>query len=47
LEWFVDGASVGTADPDTPLRWPLSRGAHAITVRDASGHATSTSIVVR
>jgi penicillin-binding protein 1C len=47
LDWFVDGASMGTARRDDPVRWPLERGTHAITVRDAAGHTASTKVTVR
>jgi membrane carboxypeptidase/penicillin-binding protein PbpC len=47
LEWFVDGSSVGAANAEDALRWPIARGAHAIEVRDASGHRAQTAILVR
>ena len=47
LQWFVDGAPVGTGGHDEALRWPLARGAHAIVVRDAAGQTADTRIVVR
>ncbi|HET9372191.1 MAG TPA: penicillin-binding protein 1C, partial [Vicinamibacterales bacterium] len=47
LEWFVNGAPVGSAAADAPLRWPLVRGTHAITVRDAAGRTAETRVVVR
>jgi membrane carboxypeptidase/penicillin-binding protein PbpC len=47
LEWFVDGAPVGTAARGGTLRWPLARGRHAIAVRDASGREAATRIEVR
>ncbi len=47
LEWFVDGASIGVASSDTAARWPLTPGAHDVTVRDASGRTALTHFVVR
>ena len=37
LEWFVNGASIGTAGRDDALRWPLTRGAHQISSRTPAG----------
>jgi membrane carboxypeptidase/penicillin-binding protein PbpC len=47
LEWFVNGASVGTAGRDDTMRWPLRAGTHAITVKDEQGRSAQTEIVVR
>jgi membrane carboxypeptidase/penicillin-binding protein PbpC len=47
LEWFVDGSSVGAANAEDALRWPLAHGAHAIEVRDAAGRTAKTAITVR
>lgn len=47
LEWFVDAQPVGTAGSDETIRWPISRGTHAVTVRDADGGTAQTTIVVR
>ncbi|MEO8482016.1 MAG: penicillin-binding protein 1C [Acidobacteriota bacterium] len=47
LEWFVDGVSLGRDAGDGQLRWPLSRGRHAIVVRDADGRSASTYVDVR
>jgi penicillin-binding protein 1C len=47
LEWFVDGHSVGRVDPDDAVRWPLERGRHDISARDASGHTAETTVVVK
>jgi penicillin-binding protein 1C len=41
LEWSVDGAPV-SAD-----RWPLARGQHQVSVRDANGRTKSVKITVR
>ena len=47
IEWFVDGISVGAANAEDALRWPLARGAHAIEVRDGKGRSAKTVILVR
>jgi penicillin-binding protein 1C len=47
LEWFVDTARVGSARPDETVRWPLSRGTHAIRVRDETGRTAEAKVVVR
>ncbi len=47
LRWFIDGEPLATAGGDDTVRWPLARGAHDVTVRDASGRAAGTHIVVR
>ena len=46
-QWLVDGTVLGSAEDGEPLRWPLEAGAHAFTVRDASGHTASTTVTVR
>jgi membrane carboxypeptidase/penicillin-binding protein PbpC len=46
-QWLVDGTVLGTATEGEPLHWPLEGGAHAFTVRDASGHTASTTVTVR
>jgi penicillin-binding protein 1C len=47
LEWSVDGRSIGSSEPGAPLRWPLTRGSHAIRVRDTAGRSAETKVVVR
>ena len=47
LEWFVDGRSIGTVGRDDTLRWPLTPGTHAITVKDANGQRAETKVVVK
>ena len=47
LEWFVDDAPLGTSPSDAAIRWPLARGAHAVSVRDTNGASAATRIVVR
>ena len=47
LEWFVDGMSIGTAGRDDTLRWPLTPGTHAITVKDTTGKSAETRVVVK
>src|SRR5262249_14883722 len=46
-EWFVDGTSIGVSTSDDAVRWPLARGTHEVTVRDANGNEALTSFVVR
>jgi membrane carboxypeptidase/penicillin-binding protein PbpC len=47
LRWSVDGVTVGDAIGPDAVRWPLTRGAHVVTVEDAAGRSASTRIVVR
>ena len=47
VTWRVDGAMIGTASSDRPVRWPLAVGSHEIEVRDAEGRRARTSIVVK
>jgi penicillin-binding protein 1C len=47
LEWRVDGRPVGTAASESFLPWPLTPGAHVITVTDQRGRTAETSVVVR
>jgi penicillin-binding protein 1C len=47
LTWRVDGVVVGTARPEKPLDWPLTRGPHLISVSDERGRRRETRVVVR
>lgn len=47
IEWRVDGRAIGGAAPDDPFRWPLARGRHAITARDASGQSAEITVLVK
>ena len=47
IEWFVDDEPAGSADAGEAVRWPLTRGAHTIRAREASGRTVETRIVVR
>jgi penicillin-binding protein 1C len=47
LEWFVDGARIGSAGADETLRWPLVRGSHTVEVRDETGRSDRTTVVVK
>jgi penicillin-binding protein 1C len=47
LDWFVDGARIGSTGPDESARWPLARGSHVVSVRDADGRSADVRIVVR
>jgi hypothetical protein len=41
VEWRIDGRAVSTSD------WPLARGPHRVTARDASGRIVESTITVR
>jgi penicillin-binding protein 1C len=47
LDWRVDGRPFGTSAAGIPLDWPLTPGAHVITVRDARGGEAEARVVVR
>jgi len=47
LTWTVDGRTVGRGALDAAIDWPLSIGAHIITVSDDHGRTHETSILVR
>lgn len=47
LWWRVDGASVGAANSDEALHWPLVPGDHTITVTDDRGLRDETTILVK
>jgi membrane carboxypeptidase/penicillin-binding protein PbpC len=47
MQWFVNGAPVGRVLGDATLRWPMTRGAHEIRVRDSAGRTADTRVVVR
>ena len=47
VEWFVNDVPVGHASSAGTVRWPMTRGTHAIRARDAAGHSVETRIVVR
>jgi penicillin-binding protein 1C len=47
LEWFVNGVSIGVADADRTVRWPLVRGNHRVLVRDQRSASAETTITVR
>jgi penicillin-binding protein 1C len=47
IEWLLNGQSVGATLGDTPLTWPLTRGTHTITARDANGRRAESQIVVK
>jgi membrane carboxypeptidase/penicillin-binding protein PbpC len=46
LKWFVNDVPLDVAGSGTP-RWPLARGKHRITVRDARGNSATADVVVR
>jgi penicillin-binding protein 1C len=47
VEWSVNGRTVGSADSNQRVEWPLSPGRHQITARDAAGRTAETHVVVR
>ncbi|MDQ2979363.1 MAG: hypothetical protein M3R62_09085, partial [Acidobacteriota bacterium] len=47
LVWRVDGRPVGSAISDEHVEWPLTRGAHRISVSDDRGLSDETDILVR
>jgi membrane carboxypeptidase/penicillin-binding protein PbpC len=47
IEWFVDGRPLGVSRDGAPVRWPLARGEHIITARDASGRSAEADVIVR
>ncbi len=47
IEWRVDGVGIGQADSDQALMWPLTRGTHRITARDAHGRTATADIFVK
>ena len=47
IEWAVNGEALGRSDADARLEWPLVRGTHRITARDAHGRTAEAQVVVR
>jgi len=47
VEWRIDGRPVGPGAPGAAFEWPLSPGAHTVTVRDLRGLEASAAIVVK
>ena len=47
VSWTINGRAVGSASADAALDWPLERGTHRATVRDARGQTAEVSFVVR
>jgi len=47
IEWSLNGQSLGATLGDTPITWPLTRGTHTITARDANGRRASSQITVK
>jgi membrane carboxypeptidase/penicillin-binding protein PbpC len=47
ISWTVDGRSIGTSDPDKPLRWPLTPGTHTVVAADIRGRRDEVTIVVK
>ena len=42
--WYVDGAPFALSDPDQPVWWPLTKGAHKIQVRSPLQAAASSTV---
>ena len=47
IEWKVNGRTVGSSSSESAVMWPLTPGAHRITVHDASGHIAEALVLVR
>jgi membrane carboxypeptidase/penicillin-binding protein PbpC len=47
LEWLVDGRPVGVMSSGGTVRWPMTRGTHAISVRSQSGQSAAITVEVR
>jgi membrane carboxypeptidase/penicillin-binding protein PbpC len=47
IEWSLNGQSLAATLGDTPLTWPLVRGTHTISARDANGRHAQSQIVVK
>ena len=47
VDWEIDGLPIGAVHPDAVLEWPLVRGAHRVSVRDAGGRIAEARILVK
>lgn len=47
IEWSLNGQSLGATLGETPITWPLVRGTHTISARDANGRQAQSQIVVK
>ena len=47
VEWRVDDRPVGSTSGESALHWPLARGTHIITARDARGRSAKATIAVK
>lgn len=47
IEWSLNGQSLGATLGDTPMAWPMVRGTHTISARDANGRLAQSQIVVK
>jgi penicillin-binding protein 1C len=47
ITWLIDGERIGGSLADASLDWPLSRGHHTVTARDARGRTAETTILVK
>lgn len=47
VEWSVNGAPVGASLGNAAATWPLRRGTHTITARDANGRTAEARVIVK
>lgn len=47
IEWALNGRSLGATLGETPITWPMVRGTHTISARDANGREAHSQIVVK
>jgi len=47
IEWSLNGQSLGATLGETPISWPMVRGTHTISARDANGRQAQSQIVVK
>jgi len=47
VHWTIDGVPAGTTSATGTLDWPLARGRHVVTARDASGRSARVTFIVR
>lgn len=47
IDWSLNGQSLGATLGDTPLVWPMVRGTHTISARDANGRLAQSQIIIK
>lgn len=47
IEWSLNGHPLGATLGETPITWPMVRGTHTISARDANGRWAQSQIVVK